>query len=202
MTPDYILFPDASAIPENDDRDFTYRGGYACVILNPKNGNFTVVHKPSRKGNSYHLEIKAVKYGLQELCNVHTGYPLKVLVVSDCLAVVTTMNHLITYKGSKRGRWLTKRGNRIKFYEEYKKIYRIIKQYHLHIRFVHILSHGYNNNEINRSIQRKIRKNFRSHYIFSTTDLSYVFMQMNRIADLYAKSELSKFQEKYRQSTL
>lgn len=201
MTPDYILFPDASAIPENDPRDFTYRGGYACVLLNPKNGNFTVVHKPSKRGNSYLLEIKAVRYGLQELCKNITEYPITVLVVSDCLAVVSTMNHLITYKGSKRGRWLTKRGNRIRFADEYKKIYHIIKQYRLHIRFVHILSHGYNDNVIDRNIQRKIRNNFRSYRIFSTMDLSTVFMQMNRIADLYAKSELSKFQEKYRQST-
>ena len=181
MTPDYIIFTDASVILP---KDCLHSSAYASVILNYNTLNYTVISGPLANRSIVFCECWAIYQGLRYLKKLRKDIgkdKLKILIVSDSKLIINTFTQWIKYNWdlSDWSNWKKSDNTPVLNQELYRKMYHILSNEHLKVRFTHINSHSKGNSSKQKAIFAKLERD----KIHLSDAAKKIFIDMNDVAD-------------------
>ena len=197
MSPDYIIFTDASVRLEGDK----HTSAYAAVLLNCKTKNYTVIGDILHHRSICFCEGWAIYQGLRYMNHIRKKSKkknIKVLVVTDSKLNVQIITDWIHSKWDTSDWYHWKKQTRgdVQNQDLYRLISGILNNPHMKIRIVHMRGHA----KKNKTKRKRIVSELAKAKITVSDELVSMFIDMNNLADETAHgymTEQLKHPDKY-----
>lgn len=189
MSPDYIVFTDASVKLDGDKNT----SAYAAVLLNCKSKQYTVIGDILHHRSICFCEGWAIYQGLRYMNHIRKKAGkkhVKVLVVTDSKLNVQIITDWIHNKWDTSDWYHWKKQSRgdVQNQDLYRMITRVLNNPHMTIRIVHMRGHA----NKNKTKRKRIIGELAKADITLSDDLVSMFIEMNTLADKTAHSQVTE----------
>lgn len=187
MSPDYIIFTDASVKLEQSK----HTSAYAAVLLNCKTKQYTVIGDILHHRSICFCEGWAIYQGLRYMNHIQKKAgkkTVKVLVVTDSklnVQIITSWIH-DKWDTSDWYHWKKQTRGDVQNQDLYRLISNILNNPHMKIRIVHMRGHAQKNRTKRKAIINELAK----AEVTLSDDLVTMFIDMNTLADEIAHGRM------------
>ena len=184
MTPDYVIFSDASVILSGACN----YSAYAAVILNCETKAYTTISGPLSNRSIAFCEGYAIYQGLRYLKQLtkskHKKDKVKILVVTDSKNTVTTFTQWIqnSWDTTDWYHWKTSQKEPVKNQDLYRSIIKVLNSDRFKVKFIHINSHSNGK----KGAESKIFAKLVDAKVHLSEKTAKIFIEMNDLADKVA----------------
>ena len=180
MTPDYIIFTDASVKLIGEDNI----SAYAAVLLNCTTMKYTTISGMLHHRSICFCEAWAIYQGLRTMNRIRKENKLekvKLLVVTDSKLNVQILTDWIKNKWDTSDwyNWKKRGDGVVQNQDIYRLIVKVLDNPHLKVRLIHMNSHAGENQAKQKSIFAKLAK----ENINISENVCRLFVKMNAVAD-------------------